>query len=107
MQLEPAADQAGLQWATGLLGCTDAHQRRHLALPDQDRSRSVHQRQQIVESRGHVSPAEVAAFKAAGHTDADVLEVLVNVVLNIYTNYTNHIAGTEIDFPAAPAKIAA
>ena len=62
---------------------------------------------QIVEQRGLLSPADVAAFKSAGHTDADVLEVLVNVVLNIYTNYTNHIAGTEIDFPAAPARLAA
>lgn len=54
---------------------------------------------QIVNQRGHASATEVAAFKAAGFDDGAVLEVLVNVVLNIYTNYTNHIAGTEVDFP--------
>jgi uncharacterized peroxidase-related enzyme len=54
---------------------------------------------QIVNQRGHVTAAEVAAFKASGFDDGAVLEVLVNVVLNIYTNYTNHIAGTEVDFP--------
>jgi uncharacterized peroxidase-related enzyme len=55
----------------------------------------------IVGNRGHVPTVELDAFKAAGFADADVLEVLVNVLLNIYTNYTNHIARTEIDFPAA------
>ena len=61
---------------------------------------------QIVERRGHISAAEVASFKAAGFAEADVLEVLVNVVLNIFTNYTNHIAGTDVDFPL-PEKLAA
>ena len=61
----------------------------------------------IVEHRGHVPVAELDAFKAAGFGDADILEVLVNVVLNIYTNYTNHIAGTEIDFPVPGARRAA
>jgi uncharacterized peroxidase-related enzyme len=55
----------------------------------------------IIDNRGHVPTAELDTFKAVGFSDADVLEVLVNVVLNIYTNYTNHIARTQIDFPAA------
>ncbi len=49
---------------------------------------------------------DVDSFKAAGFADGDVLEVLVNVVLNLLTNYTNHIAGTDIDFPV-PEKLAA
>ena len=61
---------------------------------------------QIVERRGHLSATDLAGFKAAGFTDGDVLEVLVNVVLNLLTNYTNHIAGTDIDFPV-PEKLAA
>ncbi len=61
---------------------------------------------QIVQRRGHIGTSELASFKAAGFADSDVLEVLVNVVLNILTNYTNHIAGTEIDFPL-PEKLAA
>ncbi|HEY6943364.1 carboxymuconolactone decarboxylase family protein [Dokdonella sp.] len=63
--------------------------------------------QRIVDTRGHVPTEELDAFKAAGFDDAAILEVLVNVVLNIYTNYTNHLARTEIDFPAAPAARAA
>lgn len=61
----------------------------------------------IVETRGHVPTAELDAFKAAGFDDAAILEVLTNTVLNIFTNYTNHIAGTEIDFPVVPRAVAA
>lgn len=62
--------------------------------------------QAIVRNRGHVPPAELDAFKAAGFHDADILEVLVVVTLNIFTNYTNHIAGTDLDFPAALKRAA-
>ena len=61
---------------------------------------------QIIERRGHIGAVELANFKAAGFGEADVLKVLVNVVLNLFTNYTNHIAGTEVDFPL-PEKLAA
>lgn len=61
----------------------------------------------IVETRGHVPKAELDAFKAAGFDDAAILEVLTNVVLNVFTNYTNHIADTEIDFPVVPRAVAA
>lgn len=60
----------------------------------------------IVETRGHVPTTELDAFKAAGFGDADILEVLVNVVLNIYTNYTNHLARTDVDFPVVERKAA-
>ena len=61
----------------------------------------------IVDNRGHVPTAELDAFKSVGFADADVLEVLVTVVLNIYTNYTNHIARTEVDFPVVDKRQAA
>lgn len=60
----------------------------------------------IVETRGRVPIAELDAFKAQGFDDAAILEVLSNVVLNLFTNYTNHIAGTEIDFPVVPRAVA-
>jgi uncharacterized peroxidase-related enzyme len=62
--------------------------------------------QSFIANRGHVPTAELDAFKAAGFGDAQVLEVLVSVVLNIFTNYTNHAARTEIDFPAAAKRAA-
>jgi AhpD family alkylhydroperoxidase len=60
----------------------------------------------IVETRGHVPTAELDAFKAAGWDDGAILEVLLVVTLNVFTNYTNHLARTELDFPAADALAA-
>ncbi len=61
----------------------------------------------ITEKRGNLSAVEVAGYKAKGLSDADILEVIANVALNILTNYVNHIAATEIDFPVVELKIAA
>ncbi len=58
---------------------------------------------QVVEGRGRVSDAQLDIFKAAGWADGDAIEVVANVALNTLTNYVNHIAETEVDFPAAPA----
>jgi uncharacterized peroxidase-related enzyme len=60
----------------------------------------------IVRTRGNPSREDVAAFRAQGFGDAEVLEVVANVALNLYTNYVNHIAGTEIDFPQVEALVA-
>jgi uncharacterized peroxidase-related enzyme len=58
---------------------------------------------QIVEARGNVSDADVAAVRDAGVTDAEITEVVANTALNLFTNYFNHVAGTEVDFPEAEA----
>jgi uncharacterized peroxidase-related enzyme len=57
----------------------------------------------LVQNRGQVSDADVAAVRQAGFTDGEIAEIIANVVLNIFTNYFNIAAGTEIDFPKAPA----
>jgi len=56
---------------------------------------------QVARNRGHVSDSDVTAVKAAGYTDAEVLEIVVHVALNTLTNYVNEVARTEIDFPVA------
>lgn len=53
----------------------------------------------VVEKRGVVSDDDVAAVRAAGHDDGAIAEIVANVAANIFTNYFNHIAETEIDFP--------
>jgi len=57
----------------------------------------------VVEKRGRVEVGDVAAVRAAGFGDDAIAEVVANVALNLFTNYFNHVAGTPIDFPAAPA----
>jgi uncharacterized peroxidase-related enzyme len=55
----------------------------------------------LVEKRGKVSAAEVTAVKAAGFSDAEVVEIVATVVFNIFTNYINIAGDVDIDFPAA------
>lgn len=57
----------------------------------------------VVESRGLVSDAALAAVRSAGATDAEIIETVAHVALNILTNYTNHVAQTVVDFPKAAA----
>ena len=56
----------------------------------------------VVQDRGVMADAEVEQLRRAGYTDGEVGEIVANVALNIFTNYFNHVAGTEVDFPAAP-----
>lgn len=53
----------------------------------------------VLAERGKVSDAELAAVKVAGFSEPEVLEIVANVALNIFTNYFNNVADTEIDFP--------
>ena len=57
----------------------------------------------VVAKRGWVSDAELAAARAAGLGDTEVTEIVAIVVGNILTNYFNHVAGTEVDFPLVRA----
>lgn len=53
----------------------------------------------LVEKRGLVSDADVAAARSGGLNDAAIAEVVGHVALNILTNYFNNTAGTVVDFP--------
>jgi uncharacterized peroxidase-related enzyme len=60
----------------------------------------------IAKSRGAVNTDEVAAVKAAGYSDAEIVEIIGHVALNTLTNYVNEVLGTEIDFPEVEALAA-
>lgn len=53
----------------------------------------------LVEKRGRLTDADVAAAREAAISDAEISEVVGHVALNTLTNYFNNTAGTEIDFP--------
>ena len=61
----------------------------------------------VVNARGHVTDADVAAVKAAGFDDAEIVEIVLHVALNTLTNYVNEVARTDIDFPVVALRIAA
>ena len=56
---------------------------------------------QVARARGHVADAEVQAVKAAGFSEAEIIEIVLHVALNTWTNYINEVARTTIDFPVA------
>ena len=55
--------------------------------------------QTLVVQRGEVSDHTLAEVKAAGFTDGEITEIVANVAINIFTNYFNHVARTDVDFP--------
>ena len=57
--------------------------------------------------RGHVTDDDFRAVKAAGYTDAQIIEIVQHVALNTWTNYINTVGQTEIDFPVITARKAA
>jgi uncharacterized peroxidase-related enzyme len=63
--------------------------------------------QQVVRTRGHVADGELAAVRAAGFDDGEIIEIVLAVALNTFTNYVNEVAATEIDFPHVAARRAA
>ena len=60
--------------------------------------------QALVVQRGEVSDKAIAEVKAAGYSDGDIAEIVANVAVNIFTNYFNHVARTEVDFPVVPVN---
>ena len=68
---------------------------------------ALHFARRVAESRGRVSDIEIAALRNAGFDEASVIEIVVNVALNVLTNYVNNVAQTDIDFPKVSAKLAA
>jgi uncharacterized peroxidase-related enzyme len=59
---------------------------------------------EIVRQRGVVRPDAVSQARAAGVTDAEIVEIVAHVALNVFTNYLNIVAGTDIDFPVVRAS---
>lgn len=62
---------------------------------------------EVLRQRGHVSQSDLAALKAAGYDDAQLVEIVMHVALNVWTNYLNEVAQTDVDFPVVvPSKAA-
>lgn len=57
---------------------------------------------QILETRGSVDDTDLSAIKNAGYTETEIVEIIAQVSLSIFTNYMNIISSTDIDFPKLP-----
>lgn len=56
----------------------------------------------VIIKRGEIRDSDLKAVRVAGFDDGEIVEIIAHVALNIFTNYFNQIAGTEIDFPSIP-----
>ncbi|MEU6430341.1 carboxymuconolactone decarboxylase family protein [Microbispora sp. NPDC046973] len=56
--------------------------------------------QRMVESRGQVSDADLAAVRGAGYTDPQILAIVTVAVQVLLTNFINNVNQTDIDIPA-------
>lgn len=61
----------------------------------------------LAEHKGEVTTAELLEMRNAGYTDADIVEVITHVGMNILTNILGKASRVEIDFPKVELKRAA
>ncbi|MEV6561537.1 carboxymuconolactone decarboxylase family protein [Nocardia sp. NPDC051756] len=60
---------------------------------------------EVMRSRGHVTDTALDSARRHGVSDPEVSEIVGHIALNTLSNYFNHVAEPELDFPpAAPAK---
>ena len=53
----------------------------------------------VVLQRGEISDEDFQDMRKAGFSDAQIVEIVANIALNIFSNYFNSVAKTEVDFP--------
>jgi uncharacterized peroxidase-related enzyme len=54
----------------------------------------------LMQTRGTISDEQFSAIKAAGYTDAQLVDISLAIALIVFTNVFNRINDTAIDFPA-------
>ncbi len=69
--------------------------------PDSKEEAALQFARALVAERGWGRDQDVARLRQVGYSDAEIVEIIANVALNLFTNYFNQVAGTEIDFPQA------
>jgi uncharacterized peroxidase-related enzyme len=59
---------------------------------------------EVLKQKGQVSTEQLQAVRSAGFSEGEIAEIIAHVALNVFTNYFNIAAGTDIDFPKVSAK---
>lgn len=58
----------------------------------------------LAQERGRVSESDVRELQATGYDNGQIIEIVQHVALNVWTNYINIVADTDIDFPVVKAS---
>jgi uncharacterized peroxidase-related enzyme len=61
----------------------------------------------LVENSGEVTTADITEARDAGYSDAEIVEIITHVGMNILTNMIGKASRVEIDFPKVDLQIAA
>lgn len=66
---------------------------------DPKRDAAVQFARQVIETRGKVTDSDLATVRAAGYTDANIMEIIALVAMYSLTNFFNNAFDHNIDFP--------
>lgn len=55
----------------------------------------------VLVNRGSIIDDDIEEMRGSGYSDAQILEVVALVAMNVFTNTFNHVVETELDFPEA------
>ena len=80
-------------------------QSRHAHSADPKTDAALQFAQKLVLQRGLATDGDLDAIRANGFTEAEITEIIAHVALNIFTNYFNHVAQTEVDFPVVQVAL--
>ena len=61
----------------------------------------------LAHQRGQIDETDIVAIRQAGYSDAEIVEIVGHVAINVFTNYINEALKTDIDFPRIGARQAA
>lgn len=62
--------------------------------------------QAVALTRGAVGDDDLSKIKRAGFSDAQIIDIVLNIAINVLTNFVNNVAKTDIDFPVVLADAA-
>jgi uncharacterized peroxidase-related enzyme len=88
------------------LGLDELELNRHGKSSDSKAEAAVSFAKKVTETRGKVSDEDLAAVRAAGWTDVQIIEIIALGVQFLYTNFINNVFQTEMDFPVFEALMA-
>ena len=53
----------------------------------------------LLKNPNTISADDLAPLKEQSYTDGEILEIIANVIRNVFTNYVNIVSNTEVDWP--------
>lgn len=59
----------------------------------------------MLETPKEISNEDIEPLRNAGYSDGEILEIVANVIRNIFTNYINIVSETEVDWPIIVAPL--